>query len=74
MITTTNNRLTFRVTGDNPQLLEDDLNAAVGLAEARAREGSRCGVLVTRHGVSSFSVTVTANVPYGMTEEFCQIL
>jgi hypothetical protein len=33
MITTTNNRLTYWVTGDNPQLLEDDLNAAVGLAE-----------------------------------------
>jgi hypothetical protein len=69
MITTIDNHSTFQVTGETPQILERDLNAAVGLAELKAKEGATCGVLVTRHGTASFTVTVTSAVPYGMTEE-----
>jgi hypothetical protein len=72
MITTINNRRTFHVTGDNPRLLEKDLNAAVASAEARAKEDGTCVVLGTRHGTASF--TVTADVRYGATEEACRIL
>jgi hypothetical protein len=73
MITTTATGRTYHVTGHNPQLIEDDLNLAVELARQQAMEEGRHGVLVTRLEPGSFTVAVSADVPYGITRESCQI-
>ena len=60
---------TYHVTADEPQLIAERLDAAERLAQERAlREGSH-GILVTRHGPTSFTVTLSADVPYGITQE-----
>ena len=60
---------TYHVTTDEPQLIAERLDAAEKLAQERALwEGSH-GILVTRHGPTSFTVTVSADVPYGVTQE-----
>jgi hypothetical protein len=57
------------VTGNDPATIEANLNLAVEIAQGHAiREGSR-GVLVTQHGFTSYTVTVTADVPFGQTQE-----
>jgi hypothetical protein len=69
MIRTTENGRCYGVTGDEPRLIEEHLNRAVELARQRAVEEGRHGVLVTRHGPASFTVAVSADVPYGITRE-----
>ncbi|WP_442543799.1 hypothetical protein ACSBOX_18690 [Arthrobacter sp. KN11-1C] len=57
------------VTADEPQLIAERLNAAEKLAQEHAlREGSH-GILVTRYGPTSFTVTLSSDVPYGITQE-----
>lgn len=73
MITTSARGRTYHVTGDKPQLIEEDLNLAVELARQQAMEEGRHGVLVTRLEPASFTVTVSADVPYGITRESCQM-
>ena len=64
---TANTRSIYHVRADEPQLIAERLDAAEKLAQERAlREGSH-GILVTRHGPTSFTVTLRADVPYGTT-------
>ena len=59
----------YHVTADEPQLIAERLDAAEKSAQERAlREGSH-GILVTRHGPTSFTVALSADVPYGTTQE-----
>ncbi|BCW66752.1 hypothetical protein NicSoilB4_15150 [Arthrobacter sp. NicSoilB4] len=68
MITATTGH-TYPVTADEPQLIAERLEAAERSAQERAlREGNH-GILVTRHGPTSFTVTLSADVPYGITQE-----
>jgi hypothetical protein len=68
MITATTGPI-YPVTADEPQLIAERLDAAEKLAQVQAlREGSH-GILVTRHGPNSFTVTLSADVPYGITQE-----
>lgn len=48
--------------------LDKQLNAAVETAIQRALP-ERKGVLVTRHDETRFTVTVTTEIPFGMTYE-----
>lgn len=73
MITTLKAERTYYVTGDNPQSIQEDLDAAVELARQQAMEERRNGILVTRLGTASFTVTLSDEVPYGTTQESCQI-
>jgi hypothetical protein len=73
MITTTETGRIYRVVGDKPQLIEEDLNAAVELVRKEAIKEGRHGILVTRHASACFTVAVSADVPYGMTRESCDI-
>jgi hypothetical protein len=73
MILTSECGLVYRVTGEKPRLIDSDLNAAVDLALEHAMKGRRHGILVTRHSPASFTVAVSAKVPYGSTEESCQM-
>jgi ribosomal protein S12 methylthiotransferase accessory factor YcaO len=68
MITATTG-LAYHVTADEPQLIAELLEAAERSAQERAlREGNH-GILVTRHGPTSFTVALSADVPYGVTQE-----
>ena len=68
MITATTGH-TYHVTADEPQLIAERLEAAERSAQERAlREGDH-GILVTRHGPTSFTVALSADVPYGITQE-----
>ena len=68
MITATTGH-TYHVTADEPQLIAERLEAAERSAQERAlREGNQ-GILVTRHGPTSFTVALSADVPYGITQE-----
>lgn len=68
MITATTGPI-YHVRADEPQLIAERLDAAEKLAQERAlREGSH-GILVTRHGPTSFTVALSADVPYGTTQE-----
>ncbi len=60
---------TFRVTGDTPALIERRLDAAVEAAEAKAMRDGRNGVLVMRHCPQTYIVSVSPDVPYGVTRE-----
>jgi hypothetical protein len=73
MITTIKTGSTYHVTGDEPESIQEDLNSAVELARHHAMKGGRHGILVTRLGPASFTVALSAEVPYGITQESCQI-
>jgi hypothetical protein len=73
MITTIQTGHTYHVTGDKPQSIQEDLDSAVELARHQATKDGGHGILVTRLGPGSFTVTVSADVPYGITQESCQI-
>jgi hypothetical protein len=69
VITTTETGRIYRVTGETRRLVTGDLNAAVELAQRHAMGEGKHGVLVTRHWPSSFTVAVSGDVPYGITQE-----
>ena len=69
MIMTTEAGRIYRVTGDTPRIVSEDLDAAVALAQQHAMGAGKHGVLVTRHGPASFTVAVSGDVPYGITLE-----
>jgi hypothetical protein len=73
MITATETGHIYHVTGDMPRLIEEDLSKAVVLAQRRAMKEGRHGILVTRYSPRSFSVALSADVPYGVTQESCEI-
>ncbi|WP_104141302.1 hypothetical protein [Arthrobacter sp. ZGTC131] len=59
----------YHVTADDPQEIAESLDLAEQLAQEQAlREGVR-GILVTRNGPTSFTVALSADVPYGTTLE-----
>jgi hypothetical protein len=49
--------------------LYERLNAAVAAAHADPRTKTGMGVLVTRHNFDRFSVPLSPNVPFGITQE-----
>jgi len=73
MITTTETGRIYHVAGDKPQQIEDDLNAAVELIRREAIKEGLYGILVTRHAPAAFTVAVSADVPYGVIRESCQM-
>jgi hypothetical protein len=73
MITTIKAGRSYHVTGDRPQSIQEDLDSAVELVRQRAMDDGPHGILVTRLGPASFTVTLSAEVPYGTTQQSCQI-
>jgi photosystem II stability/assembly factor-like uncharacterized protein len=69
VIMTTETGRIYRVTGDTPRMVSEDLDAAAELAQQHAMGEGKHGVLVTRHGPASFTVAVSGDVPYGTTRE-----
>jgi hypothetical protein len=73
MITTIKAGRSYHVTGDSPKSIQEDLDSAVELARQQAMKDGRHGILVTRLGPASFTVTLSAEVPCGTTQESCRI-
>lgn len=69
MITGTETGHVYRVMGDKPRLIDEDLGRAVELVQRRAMQDGGRGILVTRHSAGSFSVAVSADVHYGVTRD-----
>ena len=59
----------YHVTEDEPKLIAERLDAAEKLAQERAFREGRHGILVTRHGPTTFTVALSVDVPYGITQE-----
>ena len=60
---------TYHITADVPQLIAERLDAAEKSAQERAIREGNLGILVTRHGPTSFTVNLSPDVPYGITQE-----
>ena len=61
--------LPVAVHASTPGQLQEDLSAAVSLIRDRAIEEGRHGILITQHSYTEFTVTISEDVPYGMTME-----
>ena len=59
----------YHVTADAPKLIGERLDAAEHLARQQALRKGTHGILVTRHGPTTFTVALSADVPYGVTLE-----
>lgn len=69
MITIIEAGRSFVVEATDPRLIEEELNKAEDEAIQHAIKEGRHGVLVTRTGYATFTVTVSDKVPYGITME-----
>jgi hypothetical protein len=69
MITTVEAGRTFFIEAHDPRLIEQDLNTAVEAARQQAVEAGKYGILVTRYGTTTYTVAVSADVPFGQTYE-----
>lgn len=69
MIKTLEDGDTLVIEADDPRLSQEELDIAVNAAMQQAKKGGRCGILVTRTGYTTFSVALSAQVPYGQTVE-----
>jgi len=59
----------IEVDGANPESLQENITAAVNEIRSRAMLLGRHGIMVTQHDFNSFSVKISAEVPYGETWE-----
>lgn len=59
----------LEVTAFDPTAIENDLNTAEKIVREQAMQGGRHGVLVTQHSHTSYTVAVSRDVPYGLTQE-----
>lgn len=62
-------RLIAEITATGATTLEDEITNAVDEARAKAEREGLHGVLVTRHGHTRFTIEISPEVPYGMTQE-----
>lgn len=68
-MTTSDNELILHVTAQSPSTLQEDLNSAVEKARQAAIRGGKHGVLVTQHDYWSYTVSISSEVPFGITRE-----
>jgi hypothetical protein len=62
-------RLPLGVTVGSPKTFQEELEAAVAIAQADAVQQGQCGVLITRHSYTHFTVDMSEDVPFGTTAE-----
>ena len=73
IITTLKAGSAYHVTGDTSRSIQEELDSAVELARRHAMQIGGHGIMVTRLGPGSFTVAISAEVPYGVTHESCLI-
>ena len=59
----------LEITARDPETIEKDLNIAHDIVRQHAMKDRRHGILITQHGYTTYTVTVSSNVPYGQTHE-----
>ncbi len=59
----------LEITANDPDTIETDLNTAVDIARRHAMKECGHGILVTQHNFTTYTVTVSRDVPYGQTRE-----
>lgn len=69
MISTIDGGRKFLIETQDAHQRDEDLNAAVEAALQYATKEGMHGILVTRHGHTTFTVAVSGKVPYGQTWE-----
>jgi hypothetical protein len=69
LISTLDDGLSYVVEVSDASVLDDYLNTAVDLARQHATRAGLHGILVTRHGSTTFTVSVSEAVPFGETRE-----
>jgi hypothetical protein len=69
VISTMEDGRSYAVEVNDASVLDEDLNSAVDLARQHAMLAGENGVLVTRHGPTTFTVAVSEAVPFGETRE-----
>ncbi|SEF12906.1 hypothetical protein SAMN04489740_4305 [Arthrobacter alpinus] len=63
--------LTLEIIANDPVTIENELNTAEAMARTWAMQDRQHGILVTRHNLTTYTVAVSDEVPYGETQE-CQ--
>lgn len=61
--------LTLEVSAEDRASMERELAAAETVAREKAMEEGSKGILVTRTGSTSFTVSLSDDVPFGLTQE-----
>ena len=61
--------IVLEITAHDPHTVENDLNTAVEIVREHAMKENRHGILVTRHSHTRYTVAVSRDVPYGVTQE-----
>jgi hypothetical protein len=69
----THSKTLLEVSAHDPQTLENELNAAEAAARTLAMQNRDHGILVTRHNHTTYTVTLSRDIPYGETHERCDI-
>jgi hypothetical protein len=64
-----NTALSMDVVISERAAMEAELEAAVGRAREAAMKDGTAGILVTRKSPTTFTVAVSEEVPYGITQE-----
>ncbi len=59
----------FLVEANHPSALDEELTKAADLACQHAMQEGQHGILVTRHGYTSYAVAISPDVPYRPTHE-----
>ncbi len=60
---------TLEVTVSDTRAMETELSAAIDALRQTALAERRCGILITRHGTGKYIVTLSDDVPFGLTRE-----
>lgn len=59
----------LEIRANDPETVENDLNAAVEIALQHAMVQRLHGIMVTQIGHTSYTVALSRDVPYGQTHE-----
>lgn len=59
----------LEVTVSNTAAMETELAAAIDTVRQAALAERRCGILITRHGTGKYTVSLSDDVPFGLTRE-----
>lgn len=60
---------TLEVRVSDTAAMETELAAAIDAVQQAALAERRCGILITRHGTGQYTVSLSDDVPFGLTRE-----
>lgn len=60
---------TLEVRVSDTAAMESELSAAIDVLKQAAFAEHLCGILITRHGTGKYTVSLSDDVPFGLTRE-----